>query len=102
MTWGDPTRINWNIPKDARIVQDDGRWQIYHSESSAHLYIYPMDYHANALPLNLSDLRRLLQRLEPSYEPPPREDDTVPLAGSEWDQTNSVSLDASKRWMDTR
>ena len=102
MTWGDPTRINWNIPKDARIVQDDGRWQIYHSESSAHLYFYPMDYHAKALPLNLSDLRRLLQQLEPSCVLHPREDDTVPLAGSEWDPPNTNSVDASKRWLETR
>jgi hypothetical protein len=102
MTWGDPTRTNWNIPKDARVIQDNGNWQIYYSESSAHLYFYPTDYHPNALALSLSDLRRLLQRLESSYEQHPREDDTAPLTGSNWGQANTVSVDASRRWMETR
>lgn len=80
MTWGDPTRTNWNIPDDARIVQEDDSWTIYHSADNARLYIYPACYHVQALPLNAEDLLRLLQALVSSPTPERQEDQTEPLA----------------------
>ncbi len=80
MTWGDPTRTNWNIPDDARIVQEDDSWTIYHSAANAHLYIYPACYHVQALPLNADDLLRLMNVLATStIQPQQRQDETKPL-----------------------
>ena len=35
MTWGDPHSTNWNIPDDARIVEEGESWRIYYSASRA-------------------------------------------------------------------
>jgi hypothetical protein len=80
MTWGNPKRTNWNIPDDARLLQEDHSWSIYHSVSQARLYIYPASYHVQSLPLNAADLQRLLRILEsaPAATSPP--DKTEPLA----------------------
>ncbi|MDE2091158.1 MAG: hypothetical protein KGJ08_04560 [Gammaproteobacteria bacterium] len=79
MTWGNPARINWNIPDDARIVQQDDNWTIYHSTANVRLYIYPACYHVQALPLSAKALLRLLQVLMSSPDRP-YEDGTVILA----------------------
>ena len=79
MTWGNPKRTNWNIPEDARIVQEDDSWSIYHSAANARLYIYPASYHVQSLPLNAADLQRLLQFLEASPGTP-QQDKTEPLS----------------------
>jgi len=76
MTWGDPKRTNWNIPEDARIVQEDDSWTIYHSAAHARLYIYPAGYHVQSLPLNAADLQRLLHILESSPNLPAQPDST--------------------------
>jgi hypothetical protein len=79
MTWGNPTHINWNIPGDARIVQEDDSWIIYYSVKAARLYIYPACYHAQALPLDAEDLLRLLQVLVSSQNPKQQDDNIEPL-----------------------
>jgi len=82
MTWGNPTRTNWNIPEDARIVQEGDSWTIYHSAANARLYIYPAGYHVQSLPLNAVDLLRLLDVLVTSPSSPQQQDKTEPLARS--------------------
>ncbi|MGA9856201.1 MAG: hypothetical protein WBR29_13115 [Gammaproteobacteria bacterium] len=79
MTWGNPKRTNWNIPEDARIVQEDDSWSIYHSAAHARLYIYPASYHVQSLPLNTADLQRLLHILG-AAPGPSQDDETAPIA----------------------
>lgn len=64
MAWGDPNKIIWNIPDDAKVVSKADEWEIYHLPSGKALYIYPTEYHTASMMLKLEDLRRLLKMLE--------------------------------------
>ncbi len=74
MTWGNPHKTNWNIPKDAKVIRAGGEWEIYHSTSDNALYIYPTEYHAASLRLDISDLFRLLRKLNSGTAPVIAED----------------------------
>jgi hypothetical protein len=57
-------KVEWSIPKDALLLENRDGWMIYHSPSAGRIYIYPGEYHAEAMPVSAADLRRLLQKLE--------------------------------------
>lgn len=57
------SKPNWNIPKDAVLLESRDGWLIYHAPAEGRLYIYPGDYHAEALPLTAADLGRFLAKL---------------------------------------
>jgi hypothetical protein len=57
------TNTRWSIPQDAVLLESRDGWMIYHSPAEGRLYIYPGDYHAEALPLKPEDLSRWLARL---------------------------------------
>ncbi|MDE2236200.1 MAG: hypothetical protein KGK44_11740 [Gammaproteobacteria bacterium] len=64
MAFGDPRKITWNIPRDARVVHKIEEWEIYHSRAENSLYIYPTEYHSVSLKLDSSDLRDLMRKLD--------------------------------------
>ncbi|MDE2091708.1 MAG: hypothetical protein KGJ08_07400 [Gammaproteobacteria bacterium] len=59
-------KSEWKIPADARLLESTNGWLIYHSPGSGRLFIYPGEYHAEALPFLSQDLKRWLAALEQS------------------------------------
>jgi hypothetical protein len=91
-----------SIPDDACMVREFGNWAIYHSVACAQLYFYPTDYHPDALALSLPDMHHLMERLKLSLDDYPGAEEIELSDGSEWYPSDTVAVDASRRWMDTR
>ena len=62
-------KVKWRIPEDAVLLESQDGWMIYHSPSEQRLYIYPGEYHAEALPLEAADLSRFLAKLAEAKPP---------------------------------